>query len=422
MTFEQDIHDFVDGILDPLSEDTLFAALHFNEHLRKELKYLLLIQRSVASDTIVCTPSPQTSQALFNTLGFSTEPQSSASFGSSHLFSGVIGGIIGVLLMVGFSKYLFLESAKLPHAYSDSWQQRPINQDHLQQNRQLLALIEPSQDSIGQLLQLPQQGNTSSQLKNPNVISYQQKSVGDSGNSNRELSKRHQIILPLRNIDTTYPQHTVDTVLPRQFSTIEDGIHNNFSLVPQKEEIITSPEFVSIESSFAESQALPSDHLPVRLEFRKIESRPFASVPTSLAMPPTTLLANSIISGYWVLNNQQEVGIEFGQEQSLQRYRTKEDGNEVEVIQNPVTPWGGIIFRQRMLSNQLKRINPYAQISLGATEFGPIARLTIAGDYEFLPELRMIFGAELSNLGYMEEGVLYLSPRYGITYGLSGNF
>ena len=70
MDYSELLHDFLDGELNPVHEDTLFSALQTNESLRLEMKDLLEMRRAVEADKVAFMPSATSTNAIFSQLGF----------------------------------------------------------------------------------------------------------------------------------------------------------------------------------------------------------------------------------------------------------------------------------------------------------------------------------------------------------------
>jgi hypothetical protein len=161
--------------------------------------------------------------------------------------------------------------------------------------------------------------------------------------------------------------------------------------------------------------------MTAQLELRSLESRSFSRVPAPLTEPSTTLLQNTAIGVRLDISPTVSLGFEFGQERFYQKFRaTAVTGDIVEHQQNPLMPWFGAIARLNLYRST--GLNPYVQATVGATQVGPMVRAMAGGYYEVLPELRLALGIELSGMGFRESGTWYVSPKYGVTYGLSVSF
>src|ERR1041384_1633638 len=106
MSYEQLLHDYVDGSLDYQDEMALFNELGTNEALRQELKLLILIQKSARHDVEAFTPAPDSHDVIFARLAFSpglverSVPLAYArrwGMGGGYL-QGIVGGVVGAII------------------------------------------------------------------------------------------------------------------------------------------------------------------------------------------------------------------------------------------------------------------------------------------------------------------------------------
>ncbi len=93
MNYEELVHDYVDGNLDPKQEEQLFLEMASNKKLRTELKRNIEFERSARFDTEAYTPSAAATASIFSQLNIdSPAPVSSGAAGSPPK-----GGFFGFL-------------------------------------------------------------------------------------------------------------------------------------------------------------------------------------------------------------------------------------------------------------------------------------------------------------------------------------
>lgn len=163
------------------------------------------------------------------------------------------------------------------------------------------------------------------------------------------------------------------------------------------------------------------DKLPIAFEIRSLVARDVDRVPAALAADASTLLRDAALALQYRVGDHDVVAVEVGQESYYQRFtEDRASGDLVQHEQRPLLPWTTVAYRRQLYPSTA--FNTFAQIALGATQVGPMARVMAGGFYEILPELRITAGIEASAVAFPADGSWYVSPKYGITYGLSVNF
>ena len=85
--------------------------------------------------------------------------------------------------------------------------------------------------------------------------------------------------------------------------------------------------------------------------------------------------------------------------------------------------WVGLSFRGQ-LQKQIRFLGgaqPYAQVTLGGSQMGPVCKSTIGLQYN-VNNLTLLCGLEGGFLAYQNQDRWYTSKKLGITYGVMLNF
>lgn len=424
MNHEQLLNDFVDGTLDYQGEATLFAELHLNEHLRGDLKTLLLMQRGVRHDMAAYFPPTASTNEIFRRLGFASEGGSgpliagAASSRFARLLHGLTGGIVGALLMLAFVIWqpgLFSIGSTGPIAPAvevtagSRVSPAPASATAGTRNSAL--------DTIASSVTPPRMNGAASRKLEGRGVSRDADATAQrfhNSSTKQEFTAAPSISEPETKSQPTNAGEIspVELIAPEPARAMPD------------EPIPSSTTHRAIDGNSLpdpwESSSL-IDRLPLSIEVRALESRSFERVPGALDYVPSTLLRNMAIGIRYDIDGRHGAGVEFGQEMFYQKFLEEEaNGDLVQHEQNPLLPWVGATYRYNLYNSS--GLNPFVQLLLGATQVGPIGRAMLGAHYEILPELHLSGGVESSGIRYSLEGRSYYSWKYGVTYGMSVNF
>ncbi|MBE0643044.1 MAG: hypothetical protein IH600_03095 [Bacteroidetes bacterium] len=154
------------------------------------------------------------------------------------------------------------------------------------------------------------------------------------------------------------------------------------------------------------------------VELRGVSAASFPDVTIGTRSNPW--MANMAAAVYYS-DEQEDYGLEYGQEPFSQHYHGVEHGKDVYYEQNLLTSWILLGYRHRFLPVQaLGSIEPYVTTSLGTTlQAWPLARAGVGLMY--MPDRRVRFhlGLEGSLLAYPYQNTWFTSKRAGFTYGIS---
>lgn len=132
---------------------------------------------------------------------------------------------------------------------------------------------------------------------------------------------------------------------------------------------------------------------------------------------------NTAIGALYALSEHHAVGAEFGQEEFVQRYHGKENGQNVYYEQRPLLLWVGAAYQYTAEPiTTLGDIRPFGRLVVGGTQTGPLARGLVGLQYR--PDARVTFslGFEGSMLAYQFQNAWFSSEKIGVSYGVSLSF
>ncbi|MFZ1728824.1 MAG: zf-HC2 domain-containing protein [Bacteroidota bacterium] len=156
----------------------------------------------------------------------------------------------------------------------------------------------------------------------------------------------------------------------------------------------------------------------ISVELRGVSAASFPNVTIGTRSDPW--MANMAAAVYYS-DDQDDFGLEYGQEPFSQHYSGVEYGKAVRYEQNLLASWILAGYRHRFTPwRALGSIEPYIATSFGATlEAWPLARAGMGIMY--MPDRRVRFhvGLEGSLLAYPFQDKWFTSKRAGLSYGIS---
>lgn len=180
----------------------------------------------------------------------------------------------------------------------------------------------------------------------------------------------------------------------------------------------------TIEDEFTTDGILPKKSS--WLDNMQFEIRGFslANYPQPRTLPQSDpIFKNMAVGAYYTLNDENAVGMEFGQEAFSQKFGgIDEDSIYFTYQQYLVLPWAGISYRYTPDFLGFKNIRPLGGITLAGTTGGPVGRAMIGA--KLFPEspVSMIVGAEGAVFAYQYQDKIFTSPKFGVMYGVSVKF
>ncbi len=408
MSYEQLLHDYVDGSLDYQDEMRLFNELRTNEALRQELKLLILMQKSARHDVEAFTPAPDSHDVIFARLGFApglverSVPLAYArrwGTGGGYL-QGIIGGIVGAIItafiLIAADRYLPAAGGRDASLTSPAGVSaaQPIDR-------------EPRPAPAGDGAALPAEATGAPAM--PSLSALRDDRPAASRPARRTA----------RSVETDRSLSAAE-MEPARFNATEVTMRSIEQTAPVAASSRPMPESPAAMAEVAptfESDG-PS---PISTEYRAIASRDFMRRPDALANPSDALFHNRAIAVQYRLGETQRIGLEIGEENFYQRFdEMLPNGDLLRHEQNPAMIWGGVSFTQILWDGS--RLRPYVRGLVGGTRLGPVGRVTLGTSYEVGPSLQLFAGGEVSALAYRFDGGWLLSPKYGVAYGLALGF
>lgn len=424
MTYSELLHELFDGGLDATQEDVLFRGLADRAEVRGEFKNTLAMMLTIRRNTPMSPPLSSTS-AVFGRLGFQLPTGTAFPQAPPAIVPVAQGGIISAI-----SGWI--------HKYRQALVTAPVAAI-------ITALLLWFPWGMGDTFQLFQQGK---------AVQYSSQSLqGKDGQSAPPAGGGQHFA---DNVPVS-PQLAADTI--RERVVVREIIREKIRYIRQPEDYnvaraeremfagnlsglesgktVLSPAIqqpVWYEASRHHSAVMLKryDFEPAGIFGEKaerfwdklhFETRGIVAgaFPKSNASEGARPFVNNIAANLlYSLDKHHAIGVEFGQEAFAQRYRTTIEGVPFIVDQNPVLPWLGLAYRYTVYPDEI--LSPFLHIVAGGTVMGAHGRSIIGFSFSPDSRTRFIAGIEGSLLLYAQDGALFMTPKLGVSYGVSIRF
>lgn len=411
------LHLYIDGELNIMDEQPLFAELNINEELRSEMRDLLSIRRSVQNDSEAFAPPVESASFIFSKVGLnppvSIPPpevlQPIATTGTtffSNLFRYVWAPILAtVVSIIGTSIILTnyynnkIEQVKSAATSKTSFDKFTETKENSNINKEIIPRI----------------------TENKNISNHQPKVV----TFNRKNTVKHigfETVSNDKEVENAQESLKVDNpIFERNLSKTP------FIIVNKNYNSAFNPSFNlnqipfdnSLNSKFLRNK---SDESSYSIYLRGIYAKSYPNTDLNTASNP--LFTNMSLGAYISGGRHLQFGLEIGQEAFSQIFYNMENGIKWQYKQNPVIFWGafGALVRTDKIA-YLGGVQPFGQLLIGGNQLGPLGKL-ITGIQLNSPEIGvgLLLGLEGSMLFYTNQSTWYTSRKLGFTFGTSFNF
>lgn len=135
-------------------------------------------------------------------------------------------------------------------------------------------------------------------------------------------------------------------------------------------------------------------------------------------------IINNIAAGLlFDLNNNWSIGVEIGQENFEQEFKATNDNSSINIQQNYLAFWGGVVARYYFNpSIEKENFRPYVNVLVGSTDIGPLIKPSLGVTYNISNNFSLFVAGEFTNLYSKYNSVWYNSTKYGLTYGFIMRF
>ncbi len=378
---------YLDGELDPALEEPLFSALATHADLRQEMRELLTFRRAARNDLVALVPPLSTTAAVFQSIGIGM----GASIGASllrrlwlPLASAIAGGAFTWLAMT------FLSS--------------PPPSAPLEQQRATPQLPSPATTIVERVV-------------------YRTRTVYLAGTPGSPRTDGSHVVATTEH---TAAPATTPPFQPSQhqqeLALLDDVQQIRFTAAPYT---IRRVEQTRASSDVAIGQSPQPPLLPSQEQYPQFRLLLRGLATSSLVTVPqqpdrSSALSTSAVGLFYTLSDHHAVGIEVGREPFAMQFYGYQEDTRMRYEAYPALLWGVASYQYRtQLGLQWE---PFAQLGVGATEFGLLGRATAGVVYRPAPSVGVVLGLEGALMRYVYQSTPYLTPNVGITYGIMFRF
>ena len=381
-SYNERIHQLLDGELDSPGEAVLFGELAENSDLRSEFMQLLAIRTAVQQDRAGLVPPIALTNSVFTGLGI-TAPLAGAAAGAAggavatSWLTKALLPLTAALAAAGLT-YGLMNSAQLgrgePVARPDnitSSEQRTANSENMELRR-LRAEVSRLSEALALAAMTKAEEPAQTQVQDVQV-------------------EPAEVPVSTTAIDLTHTITLARDTDPRV-------------LMPMKEAPIV-PEY--------------QDYPSFLVQFRGLASSGLTQVSVA---PQTSLMENANLAMMYQLSPQHLIGVEVGNESFPMTFEGMRSGQLIRYEQQPISTWAGITYRHSFAPIGNSAFTPFAQGLLGGSQFGPLGRLTGGILYSPAGPLSFMLGVEGTSMAYTFQDQWFTSSKLGLTYGMAIRF
>jgi hypothetical protein len=466
--YTERIHEFLDGTLAVEHESALFAALNNSPELRSMMKDMLAIMLTVRQHSPQFAPSPNTTNALFERLGFAVPaghaaeaaPVAVAAAGKIAQMpaAGLTTTGVGARLALFLTTYRqgivsALTAATIAALATAIW----FLWNDASAWRQYQGYQAYQAAQAGAAMRNSSLNGTP--LTPSNGLAYRSHAQFESRLASADTVHERVIIREIVRYvhDAPTTTHAPDTQAQQASSSYASSIQpnvtqpnvtqpntpqkqpfahasngnggndnvSNMQLAQQAQQVHPVPPLEQAAASSSQQVSSPSltpterewwSGLRAEVRGTLSQSLPKATVPSN----GNPFLNNVAVSLLYSLNEHESVGIEAGQEAIFQQYRSFIEGVPYIVEQNPTLPWIGAAYRYTFTPE--RAFSPFIHAFGGAHTTGAVGRMMLGVGFSPDTRTQFTFGVEGSAFLYGHQGVYYATPKIGLSYGVAIKF
>ncbi len=421
----------LDGELEQSSEANVFSELANNDGLRSEFRDMLKIKDTIKHDNEAFSTPLNTTTALFSSLGFSSVLTNDTGVSGTNPGANVVKSSalrkVFVPLITSVASILITFLLLQNYYGSQIDELTKQNQSLISNNnypRTINSLTENNQNKDNKDIKDFAQNNSIDQNKSiKNKNSSFNKNISDKNRDKLIVSKNDLTNNPLILTQTTdIPKENLNKEV---IAANPDILFNENSNIFRKNTIFDNlpNDLTPLLPVFNENnlEEIENDFTHYCILFRTLNSYSFPS--TNIESQNHIFFTNMSIAGLISFSKHHKFGIEVGQESFPQVFDNEEEGYQYTIEQNPTLACVGLIYRTEFSGlDFLGGVEPFSQIFLGTTKYGPLGKLIIGGQYITKSGLGGFIGLEGSALLYRNQQRNYSTKKIGLTVGMSYNF
>ncbi|MCL5991015.1 MAG: hypothetical protein M1419_02815 [Bacteroidetes bacterium] len=462
MDYSRMIHDYLDGELDQMQQDILFAELATNQDMRVDFSQQVKLQVVAQSDMAMITPPMEATNTIFASLGFSIP--------SEEYLKNLVGDTVATSPITSIKRFwvkYFALNVILLLMLLTTGTMLVMNPDILNFNGGNKSSIIQEQNvtnadnnNFSGMSSIPiirsiagDQDNSQNIADNGSVVRHSSRnprvandifgthsnSRNQSGNSANtvefgngtdlsanNLSERHNIFSDNELIsDASQDMNLTNSATRRVNSSMTTNSNVLVNPTQSKQDFyMNSGTLNFLVNPFL---LVSVDNTNWTIQVRRLALNPAQSVDLSQTFDKKEEIKwnkNLAISAMYKTNPYWSFGFEIGWEAFNQVFKfVDESGQSQSQRQSPQLMWYGATCRfiaPEFLWEDV--LYPYGQFTAGGTSVGPLVRLQVGLMLQPTNLIRLNAGYESAGLFYKVNPNYYGSLNHGFTFGGSVNF
>jgi hypothetical protein len=398
-SYNERIHQLLDGELDSPGEAVLFGELAENSDLRSEFMQLLAIRTAVQQDRAGLVPPIALTNSVFTGLGI-TAPLAGAA-------AGAAGGAVATswLTKALLPLTAALAAAGLTYGLMSSEQRVANSEQRVASSEQRVASSEQRTASSEQRTASSEQRVASSENMELRRLRAEVSRLSEALALAAMTEAEEPAQIQVQDVQVEPAEVPVSTTAIDLTHTITLARDTDPRvLMPMKEAPIV-PEY--------------QDYPSFLVQFRGLASSGLTQVSVA---PQTSLMENANLAMMYQLSPQHLIGVEVGNESFPMTFEGMRSGQLIRYEQQPISTWAGITYRHSFAPIGNSAFTPFAQGLLGGSQFGPLGRLTGGILYSPAGPLSFMLGVEGTSMAYTFQDQWFTSSKLGLTYGMAIRF
>ncbi len=424
MGYSKFIQEFVDGTLEKSREDELFLMLSSNDELRNDLRQTIAIDKSFYRKLSSFKPSAAATIGLYSKLGFTTpdnivdgqpSPAGKAGFFRKNRQGMTWGIISSCLTALLFLLFLIPEGQSPAGAQSAGTKSIAISRDLA------ISSNSPAQMPLASNIDVTygEPGLKSAGFKN---ITIKSRTSGNLMNHNvpvrNYLPRQNTVAL---STESQAPANSTDSKkLSITASNFFSEINNEPDFIQHSDNLNLGSQVTLQPITFQQPSAPASESkLGISLELKGSHfwNRPEAQK----ILTTTSELHNIGLCLSYDVNDWLTVIGEIQNEKFFQKFDVKDPyGNTYEYLQYP--NYTNIQAGVRMKFIRKEFFDTFVQLMGGGVQTGGTGSMMLGVEFKPHSDYSFIFSFEGSAIGYYTGNKFYITPKFGVNYGIAVNF
>lgn len=415
MNYRELIYEYLDGELDPVIEEKLFAEMSLDQELRDEFSQQVKINNFALQDMTAMQVPSETTAAVFSNLGFTIPPSIATNTPTPFL---------AFLKSKRFAKASLSLAALILTFISGWWMSSVTNTVQPIDESQNTACIMETSGSANKPT-----SNSANLLKytysSHSIAKHTQMASTDLATTSTNRTNSNSITNNENANNEAISDEIVDT---------EDIVINDETALKEATQNVTVPQMLSYSSlngnvadfSFSgnENQVfdLIANNNPDSDFETTLYTRGFRIANELPVADDKSFFSGSSISLMYKLNDEHYIGGDFGEDEFYQEFYYQNGEQNVLYKQAPNYYWGAVSYKY--LPHFLRIGNfaqPYTKLSVGGCKAGAIGKAQIGLNFQINKSLNAFIGGEYNTLFFNIRRDFYTSHKFEFLYGISIN-